>query len=146
LAKYHHKKYIHGLATLSIAFACLLGAGGLALYTAPEVLATVGWNERQHYLEEKAPEYQVSQAVNRVVSSTDVAGKTLVFIRHLYYLRVPYIVGNPATSWAVNPDVRKTAAEWREFLHNEQIAYVVRVPCIRPRSQHPWGNWKRRVT
>ena len=121
-------KYIHGLARLSIALACLLGAGGLALYTAPEVRATVGLKERQRYLEEKAPEYQVSQAVNRVVSSTQVAGKTLVFIRHLYYLRVPYIVGNPATSWAINPDVLKTGAEWRKFMYEEQIAYVVRVP------------------
>jgi hypothetical protein len=121
-------KHIHGLATISVFFACLLGAGGLALYTAPELRASVGMNDRQSYLEEKAPEYQVSQAVNRTVSSIQAGGKTLVFIRHLYYLRVPYIEGDPATSWAVNPDVLKTAGDWRAFLHAEQIAFVVRAP------------------
>ena len=121
-------KHVQRLAIISITFACVLGIGGLTLYTAPELLATVGVEKRQRYLEEKAPEYQVSEAVNRVVSSTQVAGKTLVFIRHLYYLRVPYIVGNPATSWEVNPDVLQTAVEWRKFIHDEHIAYVVRAP------------------
>jgi hypothetical protein len=121
-------KHVHGLAALSITFGCLVGAGGLALYTAPEVLATVGAKDRQRYLEERAPEYQVSEAINRAVSPASSGSKTLVFIRHLYYLRVPYFVGNPATSWAVNPDVLRTAADWRAFLYAEQIAFVVRSP------------------
>ena len=136
-------KHIHGLAAFSITFACLLGAGGLALYTAPEILATVGVENHQRYLEEHAPEYQVTQAVNRVVSSTQTAGKTLVFIRHLYYLRVPYFVGNPATSWAVNPDVLKTAADWRAFLHHEQITYVVRAPSYPARVAAPLKELER---
>jgi hypothetical protein len=113
------------------------------LYTAPEVLATIGAKDRQRYLEEKAPEYQVSEAVNRAVSSTQVAGKTLVFIRHLYYLRVPYILGNPATSWEVNPDVLRTAVEWRKFLHEEQIAYVVRAPSYPATIAAPLNDLER---
>ena len=116
------------LATLSISFACLLGAAGLVLYTAPKVLAIVGAEERQHYLEENASEYHVSQVINKVVSSTPGHGKSLVFLRHLYYLRVPYIVGDPAESWEINPDILKTASDWRRFLHDEEIAYVVRAP------------------
>ena len=119
---------IHGLATLSVVFGCLVGAAGLALYTAPAILATVGWEDRQDYLKEKAPEYQVSEAINHSLSSPPIAGKTLVFFRHLYYLRVPYILGDPAAGWQVNPAFIKTAADWRAFLHDEHIAYVVRTP------------------
>ena len=121
-------RHVHGFATLSISFACLLGAGGLALYTAPELLATVGVEDRQQYLREKAPDYQVSEAVNRSLSSQPIAGKTLVFFRHLYYLRVPYIVGDPSTSWQIDPALIKTAADWRAFLSDQRIAYVVRTP------------------
>lgn len=136
-------KYIHRLATLSIAFAYLVGMGGLVLYAAPEVLATIGAKDHQSYLEEKAPEYQVSEAVNRAVGSAHDAGKVLVFMRHLYYLRVPYVVGNPATSWEVNPDVLRTAVEWRKFLHDEQIAYVVRAPSYPATTAAPLNDLER---
>jgi len=117
---------IHGLATISVLLACLLGAGGLALYTAPALLASIGAKDRQQYLREKAPEYQASQTINQSLGSTPIAGKTLVFLRHLYYLRVPYIVGDPAAAWQVNPDSIRTAADWGAFLQAEHIAYVVR--------------------
>jgi 4-amino-4-deoxy-L-arabinose transferase-like glycosyltransferase len=119
---------IHRLATLSILLACFMGAVGLPLYTAPAIFATIGVEDRQHYLREKAPDYQIAQAVNESLSSAPTGGKTLVFIRHLYYLRVPYVLGDPSTSWQVNPAFIRTAADWRAFLHDEQIAYVVRSP------------------
>jgi Protein of unknown function (DUF1420) len=119
---------VHRLATVSVLLACLLGAGGLVLYTTPPILATIGVEDRQHYLREKVPDYQVSEVVNHSLSPSPMAGKTLVFLRHLYYLRVPYILGDPATAWQVNPDSIKTPADWRAFLRDEHIAYVVRSP------------------
>jgi len=126
----HQKRWIqiHRLSTLSILFACLLGAGGLAIYTAPAIRSAIGVEDRQQYLMEKAPEYQVSEAVNQSVGSAPFAGRTLVFLRHLYYLHVPYILGNPAAAWLVNPDSIKTPADWRAFFRDEHIAYVVRAP------------------
>jgi len=118
--------HIHGLATVSVLFACLLGAGGLVLYTTPAILATIGLEDREHYLREKAPDYQVAEVVNQTLGSRAIAGKTLVFFRHVYYLRVPYIDGDPAASWQVNPAIVKTAEDWRVFLHDQNIAHVVR--------------------
>jgi hypothetical protein len=120
--------WVHRLATLSVLLACLMGASGLALYTTPAILATIGVRDRQDYLREKAPEYQVCEAVNQALGSPPFAGKTLVFLRHLYYLRVPYIYGHPSAAWQVNPDSIKTPADWRAFLRDEHIAYVVRAP------------------
>jgi hypothetical protein len=67
-------------------------------------------------------------AANQSLANDTAAGKTLVFFRHLYYLRVPYVAGDPGASWLVNPDNLKTAAAWRAFLHSEGITYVVRAP------------------
>ncbi len=117
---------IHGLSIGSVAFACVVGAGGLAIYSAPAILAAVGVEDRQHYLERKAPEYQICEAVNASLGSAPIAGNTLVFFRHVYYLQVPYIVGDPYAGWEVNPAVIKTAGDWRVFLHSQNIAYVVR--------------------
>jgi hypothetical protein len=73
-------------------FACMpIWAGGLTVYTAPVLVVTAGMEGRQRYLTKKAPEFQVSQAINTVVGSTPITGKTLVLLRHLYYLRVPYL-------------------------------------------------------
>jgi hypothetical protein len=119
---------IHRLATLSVLPACLLGAGGLAIYATPSILATMGVEDRREYLREKSPDYQVSEAINQSVGALPFAGNTLVFLRHLYYLRVPYIVGDPSAAWLVNPDSIKSPADWRAFLRDEHIAYVVRAP------------------
>jgi hypothetical protein len=119
---------VHRLATLSILLACLMGAGGLALYTAPAIFASIGVEDRQNYLRERAPEYQVSEVINQALGSPPFAGKTLVFLRHLYYLRAPYVLGDPSTAWIVNPDSLKTPKDWCTFLRDEHIAYVVRSP------------------
>ena len=66
------------------------------------------------------------------MGSTSITGKTLVFLRHLYYLRISYLVGEPETSWQINPDAIRTAADWRRFLHDEQIEFVVRSPSYPP--------------
>jgi hypothetical protein len=119
---------IHHLAAFSVFLACFMGAGGLALYTSPAILAATGVEDRQHYLRAKAPEYQVAEAVNQAVGSPPFSGRTLVFLRHLYYLRVPYILGNPLEAWQINPDSIKTPADWSTFFHDQHIAYVVRAP------------------
>jgi hypothetical protein len=119
---------IHRLAAISLLLAGLLGAGGLTLYTAPAILAAIGGSDRQSYLSAKAPDYQICQAINQAVAPGSSSGKTLVFFRHSYYLSVPYVYGDPASSWRVNADTLKTPTDWRAFLHDEHIAYVARTP------------------
>jgi dolichyl-phosphate-mannose-protein mannosyltransferase/uncharacterized protein DUF1420 len=119
---------VHRLASVSVLLACLMGAAGLPIYTAPAIRAALGTQSGEVYLSARAPDYQISQAVNQSLVSDSSPGKTLVFFRHLYYLRVPYVVGDPGASWQVNPDNLKTAAAWRSFLRSEGITYVVRAP------------------
>jgi hypothetical protein len=119
---------IHRLAAVSLFLAGLLGAGGLAIYTAPAILAAIGASDGQSYLSAKAPDYQFCHAVNQAVTPTSSSGKALVFFRHSYYLDISYLLGDPATSWQVNADTLKTPTDWRAFLHDERIAYVVRTP------------------
>jgi hypothetical protein len=135
--------HVHRLATLSILFACLIGAGGLVLYASPAILAATGVEDRQQYLRAKGPEYQVAEAVNQAVGSPPFAGRTLVFLRHIYYLRVPYIVGNPSVAWQINPDSIKTPADWRTFFYDQHIAYVARTPSYPPTIAAPLEELER---
>ncbi|HWY09593.1 MAG TPA: DUF1420 family protein [Candidatus Acidoferrales bacterium] len=123
---------VHRLASACILFACVLGAAGLPIYTAPAIRAALGAQSGEAYLSARAPDYQISQAVNQSLASGSSPVKALVFFRHLYYLRVRYVAGDPGPSWQVNPDNLKTAAAWRVFLHNEGITHVVRAPDYPP--------------
>ena len=55
-------------------------------------------------------------------------GKVLLFLRHMYYLRVPFLNGDPGTSWIINPDKLQTPRDWADFFQKEGIAFVVRSP------------------
>src|SRR5208282_5974913 len=64
-----------------------------------------------------------------VLAGKESEGKALVFLRHVYYLRVPFLYGDPAASWAVDPLRFQTAEEWRRLLREQGVAWVVRSPA-----------------
>ena len=105
-----------------------IGAGGLAMYSKRPVLAAIGIQSKAEYLSERAQDYQVAEVVNRLLSRRDNHGRALVFFRHLYYLDVPYLNGNPETSFEVDPVHLQTTEEWKEFFDKRAIGYVVRAP------------------
>ena len=49
-------------------------------------------------------------------------------MRHLYYLDVPYVNGDPSTSFEVDPEQMHGPADWRVFFEKRNIGYVVRSP------------------
>ena len=112
-------------ARISVASVILLGGGGLLLYSKASFAAALGIIPREKYLEQRAPDFEKSAFVNSVLVGTN-SGRTMVFFRHTYYLQVPYLNGNPDISWAVDPAKLDSAARWRNFLHENDIQWIVR--------------------
>lgn len=116
------------LASLCMGATCVAGFAGLLFYTRPALRNVLGVSSPDAYLASKAPDYEISRAVNHFVGQSSAATKTLVFYRHTYYLRVPFLSGNPETSMEVDPALLKTPGDWIDFLQREHVTYVVRAP------------------
>jgi hypothetical protein len=115
----------------SLASVCsflLLGAAGMLVYNRAALSAAVGLTPGEDYLRQHAPEYEKAQFINEALAGKESDGKTLVFLRHVYYLRVPFLYGDPAASWAVDPAKLQTAEEWRRLFREQGIRWVVRAP------------------
>jgi len=121
-------KFARGIIAVSIAGFLLLGAGGFAVYARPALAATVGLTSREDYLRQRAPDYAVSEFVNRALAGKESEGYVLVFFRHVYSLQVPYLYGDPQESWAVDPARLATPEAWHEFLRQNRIRWLVRAP------------------
>ena len=106
----------------------LFGAAGLFYYDLPALKAATGLISREDYLQARAPEYEKVRFINEVLAGKESEGKTLVFLRHVYYLRVPFVYGDPGPSWAIDPAQLQTAEEWRRLLREQGIRWVVRAP------------------
>jgi hypothetical protein len=114
-----------------VAVMVFIGFAGLAMYAKRPVLAATGLLSTTRYLEESSPEFTIIEEINSVLDRhTDK--KALVFIRHTYYLHVPYLNGDPKTSFEVNPDQLQTIYQWREFFRKKNIGFVVRSPSYPP--------------
>ncbi|HVH70327.1 MAG TPA: hypothetical protein VNB49_04360, partial [Candidatus Dormibacteraeota bacterium] len=111
-----------------LVFMSFAGAAGLAMYSKKPALAATGLLERAEYLEQTAPDYQVIETVNRLLGKQGSQQKALVFMRHLYYLDIPYLNGDPATSFEMDAERLQTILEWKEFFEKNGIGYVVRSP------------------
>jgi hypothetical protein len=118
-----------GIAFTIVVLMIVSGAAGLGIYSQKPLLATLGFKSKREYLEQSAPEYQVVETINRLLKDqASPRNAALVFIRHTYYLEVPYLNGDPGTSFVVNPDNLRTSRDWKEFFENQGIGYVVRSP------------------
>jgi hypothetical protein len=106
----------------------LVGGAGLALYSNKPVRVAVGLQDEEGYLEERAPDYNLAQAVNKLLAKREDQPKVLVFFRHLYYLNVPFLNGDPGTSFEVDPERLKSASDWLDFFQRKGVGYVVRSP------------------
>jgi hypothetical protein len=98
------------------------------MYSWRPVVAALGIVREVSYLEERRPEYQEAEAINRVLASQTKGGKTLLFVRHMYSLDVPFLNGDPATSWMIDPDRLRTPRDWEVFFQREGIRFVARSP------------------
>jgi hypothetical protein len=121
-------KITNRMATSLTTVLCITGGVGLVMYSWRPVAAALGIAREVSYLEERRPEYQEAEAINRVLANQIKGGKTLLFVRHLYSLDVPFLNGDPATSWMIDPDRLRTPRDWEVFFHREGIRFVARSP------------------
>lgn len=121
-------RFVRCVALASVVSYLLLGAGGLLIYNRAALSAAVGLTPREEYLRQHAPEYEKAQFVNEVLAGKESEGKALLFFRHVFYVRVPFVYGDPAASWAVDPAKFQTAEEWKALFQREGIHWVVRSP------------------
>jgi hypothetical protein len=112
------------LATLG--FFLAMGGAGLLIYEQPSLAAATGLTPQEDYLRRRAPEYEKVEFVNQVLAGKETQGNTLVFVRHGYYLRAPFVYGDPAKSWAVDASKYQTPEEWLTLFHRQNIHWVVR--------------------
>jgi MFS family permease len=115
----------------------LFGAVGLLFYDRAALLVAAGIAKRDEYMRARVPEYEITEFVNRVLSGKEAGGKTLVFMRDVFYLRIPLLYGDPYASWAVDPSKLHTPEEWRAFFQTHNIRWVVRSPEYPPSIAAP---------
>ena len=116
------------VAAVLLIVMAIAGAGGLAMYAQRPVLAAIGLQSKTRYLELRSQDYEIVETANRLLGGREKQQRALVFVRHLYYLDIPYLNGDPDTSFEVDPEHLQTAQEWKAFLEEKGIGYIVRSP------------------
>jgi hypothetical protein len=127
-AKRREWQLTRSFAIASIVLMWIVGGAGLAVYGCKPISLALGLIDETRYLEERSPDFQIVEPVNHALSSRTNDGKVLVFFRHTYSLRLPFVNGDPGANWAVDPDRLRTPQEWQGFFRREGIGYVVRPP------------------
>jgi hypothetical protein len=110
-------------ARWSITAALVFGFVGLCFYDFEPWRASGGLVSREEYLRNNSPDYTRQEFVNGRLAGKEAEGKALVFFRHVYYLRVPYLHGS---SWAIDPAKVQTDEAWLQLFHEDHIRWVVK--------------------
>jgi len=125
----HRWPLLRALSVLSLVAFLLAGFAAMVVYSSPAWSTVVGRTTQEDYLLAQVPDYQRSQFVNREVQRFAQPGRTLLFFRHLYYLRVPFFSGDPEDSWDVNPQRLTSSADWQAFFARNDIRWVLKSPA-----------------
>jgi hypothetical protein len=112
----------------SIAGFAAFGLGGLLVYDSPLLSVAVGLTSPGEYLRVRVQAYEQVEFLNQTLAGNKEGGNTLVFLRHLYYLRIPFLYGDPEASWAVDPARLQSPQEMLALLHAHNVRWVMRAP------------------
>ena len=96
------------------------------LYARSFLPVALGRESRSAFLGRMAPDYQVAEFVNQQIGADPSGGKVMVFFRHLYYLRVPYIDGSTDYSWEMDPKKIANGGELLRYLTEKRVEWVVK--------------------
>ena len=108
----------------------IFGAASDALYARDFLPAAFGLEPRTHFLNRMAPDYQYVSFTNETMKGSLNSGdeKVMVFFRHLYYLQVPFVNGDPTSSWSLDPTKIGEANELFRVLRAERVKWIVKTP------------------
>ena len=119
-------RYAYFAAVTLFSFLFLSGFAGLALYGAKPIQAALGAISRDDYLQQTAQDYPFVSSINRLLADDPQRGTALLFLRHTYYLQVPYLNGDPANSFEIDPPTMSSPDSWRDYFRSRNISYVIR--------------------
>lgn len=106
-----------------LGFFLLFGVVSDTIYAKDFLLVTLGRENERAFLRRMAPDYQASEYINEYLS--DKPGVVMVFFRHTYYLTIPFINGDPRSSWIMNPQKIASPESLYAFLQERGIRWVV---------------------
>jgi hypothetical protein len=130
-------KCLRTVSFASIGVFLVACAAGLIAYGHSAASVAAGLTSREDYLRHKAPDYGLVEFINKTLEGTENRNKTMVFMQHVYYLRVPFVSGNPDASWTVDPQRLASRQSWRDFFRSENIRWIVRAPDYPPAIAAP---------
>jgi Dolichyl-phosphate-mannose-protein mannosyltransferase len=108
----------------------LFGACSEALYARDFLPVVFGREAKETFLNRMAPDYPIADYLNRTLKGRKE--KTMVFFRHLYYLRIPYVEGDPQNSWLMNPDQLRKPEELLGLCRTVGVKWIVKAPDYPP--------------
>jgi hypothetical protein len=111
---------------VSVAIFLLLGAGAFVAYGRDFLPVSVGLEAREHFLYRESPNYQETSFANRLLTGKPEAA--LVFFRHLYYLRINFVVGDPDSNWDLYPEQYATPEAMLDWLRQNNVRWIVKPP------------------
>lgn len=117
--------------SVTIAVFLMFAAASDALYARDFLPVVLGLETENAFLERMAPDYRATEFINRTLppeSSATSAGNIMVFFRHRYYLRVPFVDGAPEYSWPMDPAVCNDSEKLLAVLHQLNVRWVVKSP------------------
>ncbi|HKQ88544.1 MAG TPA: glycosyltransferase family 39 protein [Candidatus Acidoferrales bacterium] len=117
---------VYACAATLLLFIAFSGASDL-LYAKDFLPVAVGIESREAFLHRMATDYQIASFVNETLAARqkEQGGTVLVFFRHLYYLRVPFVNGDPDSSWIFDPAKCNNAAGLLQILKEQNVHWVV---------------------
>jgi hypothetical protein len=116
------------LSLATVGSVLLMGIAGLLIYERYPLAVSAGLMSREEYLQQSAPDYERAEFVNQALVGKGSSEKALVFFRHIYYLNVPFVYGDPGGSWPIDPEKLESPEAWLALFHRENIRWVVRSP------------------
>jgi Dolichyl-phosphate-mannose-protein mannosyltransferase/Protein of unknown function (DUF1420) len=110
----------------TLVLALLFGLGSEAVYARDFLPVVVGLENREEFLQRMAPDYPLASFINRSMKGQE--GKVMVFIQHTYYLKVPFLSGDPNSSWLMDPDQIAGSQALLDLLRQQDVRWIVKAP------------------
>jgi hypothetical protein len=118
------RPFIRATCNASIVIFLLLGVGAFVAYGRDFLPVSLGLESREHFLNREAPNYQETSLANHQL--TGKPDPAVIFFKHLYYLRINYVVGDPDSNWDLYPEQYATPEAMLEWLRQNNVRWVVR--------------------
>jgi hypothetical protein len=91
----------------------------------------LGFESQEAFLERTAPDYGTVEFMNRTLSpgtSAASGGNLMVFFRHFYYVRGPFVDGTPEYSWLMDRARYNDSDKLLAHLHEMNACWIVKSP------------------